>query len=354
MIILLNIAVAMFFFHLSSFIFTGKHPDLPLYKIPFRKYILLCISCKVLQDNNDIMLLLLNNSTFKWWLFVFISFIIDQSCHLLLCSFWLMSWLVNLRCSLTSGSTGVFFSSPHPAIFLVINYQREQMRDILNNDVVTFICIYNFDEQTNVVKVESVPGNSFFFYLLKLCCITNFKHSTQTLPDHFLENCLKCVHLKFFSLFFWWDCCEELWQNDSHFSPCAKWGCLEILMLLKCCSCALWWSDASFDESACSISLSWKPAWQRPWAGGMGNFTFLLCPVSEDATLSYLSVVEKAHWWGLFSCQSGWNEPVLIRRGAEAPRRTLSSLFNCRTVRLERWPGCTSLFTTATNTMGIV
>lgn len=33
-------------------------------------------------------------------------------------------------------------------------------------------------------------------------------------------------------------------------------------------------------------------AWQRPWPGGIGDFTFLPCPMSEGAALYYLSVVE--------------------------------------------------------------
>lgn len=205
-----------------------------------------------------------------------------------------------------------------------------------------------------VFKVDSVPGNSIFLIYSNYSAIiilnTQYTHTRRTFPWKLFEM----FSPQFFFLSLSDDCREEMWHNESHFRTCAKWGCLEILVLLKCCSCAVWWSGASFDESACRISLSWKPAWQRPWAGGMGNFTFLLCPVSEDATLSYLSVVEKTHWRGLFSCQSGWNEPVLIRRGAEVPWRTQSSLFNCRTIRLENWPGRTSLFATATDTVRIV
>lgn len=42
-----------------------------------------------------------------------------------------------------------------------------------------------------------------------------------------------------------------VWQNDISCSPFAKWAYLEIFLLLKCCSCAVWRSGAPFNESAC-------------------------------------------------------------------------------------------------------
>lgn len=64
-------------------------------------------------------------------------------------------------------------------------------------------------------------------------------------------------------------------------------------MLLKCFSGAVCEVEVSSVSLPAETHYVESKAWQRPWPGGIGDFTFLPCPMSEGATLYYLSVVKK-------------------------------------------------------------